>query len=507
MNYSMYLCVAAATVGRTDSAEETPPEVALGDALAPTLQGLKRFLEEFVCKPGNPQATLELEQQMRTLTQEVARVGIEWAYNRVEPSQVAALPVHVVFEGDLYTRLKRKTPQEVATTFGKIRLWRVGYRPTHRTGEPTIFPLTQQLGIVASATPALAERAAYYQAETGATQRRTLQRLKQEHGVDWGVKKLRQVLARVAEAMSSERHEVQVEKLLELLEQAWSSQGKNKPVLSVGRDGISFGVPVRGGTIFEVASAGTVSVLDRRGKRLGTVYLAYMPESKQGTMSQQLTRLLTEVLRRWERPQPRLCYVTDAGDNETTYYKRVLRRMRHPRTGERLTWVRVLDYYHASARLWTMAEALFGSGPAAKAWARRMQKLLKKPNGIRRVLNSAAVLRGWQPLKGEAKKTFAKAYHYLRQRTKHMRYADYEKLGIPRGSGVTEAACKTIYTQRLKLSGMRWKKAGAQTILNLRVVLLSGIWTEAYQRLLDKFENVTVPTYDLPTRQSFKMAA
>jgi len=27
---------------------------------------------------------------------------------------------------------------------------------------------------------------------------------------------------------------------------------------------------------------------------------------------------------------------------------------------------------------------------------------------------------------------------------------------------VTEAACKTVVTQRLKLSGMRWTKAGAQ---------------------------------------------
>ena len=54
---------------------------------------------------------------------------------------------------------------------------------------------------------------------------------------------------------------------------------------------------------------------------------------------------------------------------------------------------------------------------------------------------------------------------------------------------------------------MRWKKAGAQTILHLRVDLLSGVWTEAYQRLLDKMEKVKVPTYDLPNRQMSKIAA
>ena len=66
-------------------------------------------------------------------------------------------------------------------------------------------------------------------------------------------------------------------------------------------------------------------------------------------------------------------------------------------------------------------------------------------------------------------------------------------VGVPLGSGVTEAACKTIYTQRLKLSGMRWKKPGAQTVLNLRVLQLSGAWDGAYQRVLKEVKEVKVP--------------
>jgi hypothetical protein len=507
MTYSMYLMLTAATLGCADSGTESPPQDTVDDAIGPGVERLRQLFLDFSTKPASPQAAFELEQQLRAASRDMLRAGLEWTFNQCEPKQVDALPSHVKFEAGSYTRQNRKTPQEVATTFGKIRLWRVGYRPTQKMGDPTIFPLVQQLGIVAGATPALAERAAFYQAEAGATQRRTLQRLKQEHGVDWGVKKLRQVTGLVAESLAVERHEVQVEKLLHWLEQAWLATGTHKPVLSMGRDGISFGEPIRGGTIYEVATAGTLTVLDRRGRRVGTVYLAYTPESKQGTMSAQLTRLVREVLQRWQHPLPRLCYVTDAGDNETSYYDKVLRRLRHPRTGERLAWTRVVDYYHASERLWKMAEALFGSGPTAKGWVRRMQKLLKKPNGIRRVLNSAAALRSrCQPV-GKSRIAFAKAYNYLRVRTKFMRYAVYERLGIPRGSGVTEAACKTIYTQRLKLSGMRWKKAGAQTILHLRVLLLSGVWEEAYQRVLSKVENVQVPTYSTPTRKASKKTA
>jgi hypothetical protein len=95
--------------------------------------------------------------------------------------------------------------------------------------------------------------------------------------------------------------------VLAWLGQASAKTGRHKPVLSVGRDGITLGMRVKRGAVFEVATTATVSVLDRRGRRLGTAYLAYTPESYQGTMSRELTRLLEEVLRRWTGPLPRLC--------------------------------------------------------------------------------------------------------------------------------------------------------------------------------------------------------
>jgi hypothetical protein len=351
------------------------------------------------------------------------------------------------------------------------------------------------------------ERAAHYQAEGGATQQQTLARLRQEHGVRWGVKRLRQVTAFVAQAVEGHRAEVQAEQVLRWLGEAQAARGRHRPVLSVGRDGITLGLRIKGGAIYEVATTGTLTVYDRRGRRLGTAYLAYTPEPGQGTMSAQLTRLVEEVLRRWEGPLPRLSYVTDAGDNETAYYRKVLRRLRHPRTGERLAWTWVVDYYHASERLGAMAEALFGSGRASWAWVRKMQKLLLKPGGVGRVLHSAAALRSRRQLRGKRLAAFRRAYRYMQARRRHLRYAECRRLGVPIGSGVTEAACKTVYTQRLKLSGMRWQKAGAQTILTLRVILLSGVWDQVYERTLTGQSEVQVRTPDQLPRPAAKRAA
>jgi hypothetical protein len=498
MNYSTYLALTLATAGHSDAdtAAEGSPD--LTDILQPALDRIHDLVAGLRHNPLSALAVADFEKELQNATRDLARRTAQWAYNHLEPDTPEDLPPQVHSQGSRFRRLSKKTPQQVSTLFGTITLRRLGYRAGPAEGEPVLFPLCQALGLVHGATPALLERVAHYQAETGATQKQTLARLRQEHSLSWGVKRLRQVTAWVAQAMDEHRVEAQAEQVLHWLEQAQTARGRHRPVLSVGRDGITLGLRYKGCTLYEVATTGTLTIYDRRGRRLGTAYLAYVPESGQGTMSTQLTRLVEEVLRRWQGPLPRLSYVTDAGDNETTYYRKVLRRLRHPRTGERLEWTWVVDYYHASERLWTMAEVLFGSGREAWAWVRKMQKLLLQPGGVGRVLHSAAALRARLRPRGKRLATLGRAYRYLQARRQHVRYAEYRRQGLPLGSGVTEAACKTVFTQRLKLSGMRWQRAGAQTILALRVILLSGVWEQVYERIWQGQEEVQTGT---PARQ------
>ncbi len=153
-----------------------------------------------------------------------------------------------------------------------------------------------------------------------------------------------------------------------------------------------------------------------------------------------------------------------------------------------------------------MAEAVFGPGQKATAWARKARKLLLKPGGPGRVLYSAAAIRSYHGLRSWQVEEFEKAYNYIRSRTRHMQYHRYRALGLPIGSGVTEAACKTVYTQRLKLSGMRWGHAGAQEILSLRVILLSGIWDDVYRAAVDA-RTYAIGTYAIDARPSLSNAA
>jgi hypothetical protein len=494
MNYSMHLCLALATLPYCD-ADDTPGTPAdPADAMRPVLDDLLALVESFRRQPVCPTAVAQFEDDLQAELRELGRVLVQSAFSSLEPAAVSDLPQEIHYESDSYRRLGKKTPQKVSTIFGEISVRRLGYRAAPSVGVPVLFPLIRELGIVHGATPALVERVARYLAETGSTQGQTLKRLREAHGLSWGVKRLRQVADFISAAMETHRAEAQADQVLRWLDQAHQSKGRHRPVLGVGRDGITLGIRLKEFVIYEVATTGTLSVYDRRGERLGTVYLAYTPEPGQATMTALLTELLNEVLRRWEEPLPRLCYVTDAGDNETAYYQKVLRRMKHPTTGKRLEWMWVLDYYHAALRLTTMAEALFGASKQASGWVRKVQKLLLKPGGVNRVLHSAAALRCRRKLSKKGREDYQRAYDYLRKRRGHMRYDEYRRVGMPIGSGVTEAACKTVYTQRLKLSGMRWKKAGARAILTLRVILLSGVWSEVYRKTLEVASRVQVRT-------------
>lgn len=467
----------------------------------------------FLSQPVTPLAAFAFEQALQEILQEAGREVMERVLNACEPESPDEASHDVTLGSAGYRRRNEKTRNPyVETTFGRITLWRRGYRSWHRDdGEKTVFPLELVLGLVQGATPLLAGEIGRLMADTGATQQRVLEELARRFGVRLSVSRLREITAALADSMEARREEYQVAKLLELLERAYASRGRYKPVFSVGRDGIF--LPLERGRGYQQGAVATISVYDRRGKRLGTVYLASAPEPLQKTLTEQLTSLVQKCLSAWcvdrGRPLPRLCYVTDAGETECGYYAKVLTRLADPRgTGRRLHWYRIIDFFHASQRITAMAEALFGAGPAASAWARRMRKLLRDdPRGISRVLHSAAALRSRLALSEARAEEFRLAYEYLRARSRHMRYAEFKRLRLPIGSGVTEAACKTVFTERLKLSGMGWSREGAQVILTLRVILLSGIWDDVYQAMLKAKEPVNLKTYLKVTSTQQRIAA
>ncbi|HEY2450560.1 MAG TPA: hypothetical protein VGI49_17345 [Mycobacterium sp.] len=442
---------------------------------------------------------------MAAVLRDTGRDVVGHAFHHAEPA-VEDCPARIAFGEETYRR-RKKTPNTIATLFGPIELSRCVYECLE-AGEACLWPLELRLGVVAGlATPALAERVGRWSADHEQEAVRSL--LQAEHGVSWSVPSVRKVAAAVRDGVAAPGEAARVKRVVELLTAAEKSPGKHRPTLAAGRDGVM--VPIRGRG-YQEAATGTVSVLDRRGRRLGTVYFGQMPESGQHRLTAQMSAALTAIVAGWHALGgvcPRLHYLTDGGHHPREFFRRVLRRLADPwRPGQFLQWQWTVDFFHACTHLWTVAESLFGPSRQSRAWYRRMRHWLRHRNGgVADVLRSASQHANRRRLSAARRQEFDQAYRYLRRHARWMPYAVSKRARLPIGSGVTEAACKTVFAERLKRSGMTWGVAGGQVIVDLRVLVLSGVWERSYQEYLQDRPMPLEASYQRPARQTPRIAA
>ncbi len=88
------------------------------------------------------------------------------------------------------------------------------------------------------------------------------------------------------------------------------------------------------------------------------------------------------------------------------------------------------------------------------------------------------------PEPGQARSIPERAVDYFTTNAQRMRYPLFRAQGMHIGSGIAEAACKTIVSTRAKRCGMRWTPEGLDVLLPLRTAVLNGtydsFWEEEY---------------------------
>jgi hypothetical protein len=139
----------------------------------------------------------------------------------------------------------------------------------------------------------------------------------------------------------------------------------------------------------------------------------------------------------------------------------------------------VLDIIHVTDYLWASATALLGeTSPERTPWVRsHLERLLSG--------QTAGVISELEQLAQAVERTPAQAavlrttIRYYRRNLPYMQYDVYLARGWPIGTGVVEGACGHVVKDRMEQAGMRWTKEGAQAMLDLRAVRLSGDW-DAY---------------------------
>ena len=134
----------------------------------------------------------------------------------------------------------------------------------------------------------------------------------------------------------------------------------------------------------------------------------------------------------------------------------------------------VLDLLHVTEKVWKAAHALHTEGSLeATAFARER---------VGRILNGqvSQVVKGLRQIVTKRRLTGAKATtlrsvaDYLSAHRTRMASNLYLANGWPIDRGAVEGTCKTLVRDRFERSGMRWCPDGAEAMLKMRAVYLSG---------------------------------
>ena len=241
------------------------------------------------------------------------------------------------------------------------------------------------------------------------------------------------------------------------------------------------GKKTSGSAGYSEASCGTVSFYDEQGDLLSTIRMGRMPEKKKLTLKSMLVGEVLKVLE--ERPDLRLIKVADGAKDNWSF-------LSDPKilpSGEE-----VVDFYHVSEHLHVaFCEAYGEKNPKSKAqWEKWRHILRYEESGVEKVIRALAHLKKKHP----RREKIARELKYFRKNRNRMSYAVLATQNLPIGSGIVEAACKTLATARLKRSGMRWRHDGGQAILTFRSLVQSDRFERAWSLLKSGYrKDVSVP--------------
>ena len=242
---------------------------------------------------------------------------------------------------------------------------------------------------------------------------------------------------------------------------------------------LAAGQPAKGPAGYQEASCATLSLYDCDGERLDTIRFARMPEAKKVTLKSMLSAEVNTALA--QRPDLTVVKIADGAKDNWTYLAKLI-----PEGEQRV------DFYHAVEQLKAAFDAAYGE-PSAKGRAqfkKNRHVLLEDVDGVEKVIRALVYLRSKHP----RRKRIGEVLGYFRRNRQRMDYATAVLCDLPIGSGVVEAACKTLATQRLKRSGMRWRHEGGQAILTLRGLVQSHRFEQAWSMLSATYRaDVSVP--------------
>jgi hypothetical protein len=348
---------------------------------------------------------------------------------------------------------KGQEPKTYQTPYGEATVARHVYQTSE--GGATFCPLERDARIIITSTPRFAMQVSSKYADRAGG--RVVDDLAQNHG--------RHVTLCLVQDLSAA-----VGSVVQAKEETWhyATPKLQTPIASiaVGLDGTCTFLVDDGN---RQAMVGTVTLYDAKGNRQHTIYVAATPEYGKATFYQRLSREIEHTQQLY--PQTPLSGVADGSADNWTFL-------------DRYTDDQCVDFHHVTDYLALASRAASRRFSERQEWLdKRCHQLKNEKGAAKKIL---AELKGLSPagLNETAQEGLHKAVTYFENHHQQMKYAERVEANLPIGSGVTEAACKTLVKMRLCKTGAKWKEEGAAVVLSLRALTYTkGRWEQFWAKV------------------------
>jgi hypothetical protein len=361
----------------------------------------------------------------------------------------------IIIGNTKYTAKQKPVEKKYETPFGAVKVERYAYQSS--AGGTTHIPLEHNARIIGNSTPRFAKLvSSKYSHNNAATVQQDLAETLHRKISRCYIQDISSLVAAGIEAKSS----------------LWDSAG-DEPLafdvasIGIGLDGVCMLFCDDG---YRQAMVGTIAFYDAAGERLHTTYVAAAPEHGKGIFLQRMDEEIARVKKRYSHA--RYVGISDGAGDFRPWL-------------EKHTTTRVLDFWHLTEYLAEVAKVMFARKAQREQWMDARCHSLKHEHGAAKaILAEIEKAAGKEGLSKPKSETLDTTIVYMTNNLDRTNYASYRKSHLPIGSGVTEAACKSVVKQRMCGSGMKWKFSGAQSVLSLRAKRLTkGAWEAFWTKI------------------------
>jgi hypothetical protein len=137
----------------------------------------------------------------------------------------------------------------------------------------------------------------------------------------------------------------------------------------------------------------------------------------------------------------------------------------------------ICDFIHVLEYLWKASHVFFTEPSKRESWVekRLLRVLPGKSSLVAAGMRRSATRQKLVPKKREA---VDKCANYLLNLAPYLKYHEYLNKGYPMATGIIEGACRYLGPDRMGITGARWSLSGAEAVLKLRSLKVSGEFDE-----------------------------